>query len=57
MNGSPPSVISDVIAKAVESKKPKRRYLVGANARPMIILRTWFGDGVFDALMLRFMKK
>jgi short-subunit dehydrogenase len=55
-NGSPPSVVSNVIVKACESKTPKRRYLIGSNAKPMVFLRGWFGDGVFDVIMRRFIR-
>lgn len=55
-SGSPPSVISNVVMKASEAKRPKRRYVAGAMARPFMFLRRWFGDGVYDAIMLSFIK-
>lgn len=50
---SPPSVIADVIVKASETTHPKRRYVAGAFARQLLFVRSWFGDAVFDLLMLR----
>jgi NAD(P)-dependent dehydrogenase (short-subunit alcohol dehydrogenase family) len=54
--GSPPSLIANTIAKAVEAKNPKRRYVAGALAKPLMFIRGWLGDGVFDFLMLRNIK-
>lgn len=51
--GSPPAVVSDAIIKASESANPTRRYLVGFTARPMLFLRGWFGDAVFDRVMIK----
>lgn len=51
--GSPPAVVSDAIIKASESANPKRRYVVGFTARPMLFLRGWFGDAVFDRIMIK----
>jgi len=51
--GSKPSVVSDAIVKAVESANPKRRYVVGFTARPLLLLRNWCGPAAYDALNLR----
>lgn len=51
--GSPPSVVSDAVVKASESDNPKRRYIVGFTARPMLFLRNWCGDAVFDRIMIK----
>lgn len=52
---SPPSVIADVIAKAVSVTRPRTRYAAGKFAKPMIALRRWFGDRAFDkAVMSQF---
>lgn len=45
---SPPSVIANVISKAIAAKKPKTRYVAGSLAKPLIFLRKWFGDRFFD---------
>jgi len=49
---SQPSVIADAMADAVVRKNPPRRYLVGAMAKPLVFIRGWLGDSVFDAIML-----
>jgi short-subunit dehydrogenase len=54
--GSKPSVVSNAIIKAVESSNPKRRYVVGLTARPMLFLRNWCGAAIFDAINLRMIK-
>ncbi len=54
-NASPPSVIADVIVKALKARRPRTRYVAGKLARPMMALRKWLGDRVFDrAIMSRF---
>lgn len=54
--GTQPSVVADVVAKAILSRKPKTRYAVGKFAKPMIAIRKWFGDRVFDRMILSQMK-
>lgn len=49
---SPASVISKTISRAIESSKPKTRYRVGKFARPMVWLRTYLGDRLFDKLIM-----
>ena len=50
--GSPPSVISDLIVKAIESRRPKIRYVAGKYARPMMFIRKWLGDRIYDRLVM-----
>ena len=50
---SPPSVIADVIAKAVTAKRPRTRYVAGYGARPLITARRLLPDRVFDHLIVR----
>lgn len=50
--GSPPSVVADTISKAVASDKPKTRYAVGKLARPMIFLRKYLSDKLFDKAVM-----
>lgn len=50
--GSPPSVIANVIAKAIAAKRPKTRYAAGQWARLLIFVRTFFGDRIFDAALM-----
>ena len=48
---SPPELIADTIAKAVQTRRPKTRYAVGFGARPMIFLRRLLPDRAFDRFM------
>jgi len=52
---SDPAVISKAILKAVTSRKPKRRYVVGMGAKPAIFVRKWFGDGIYEGALKRMM--
>ncbi len=47
-NSSHPAVITDVIIQAIKSKHPKTRYAAGAMAKPMMFLRKWGGDCIYD---------
>lgn len=49
--GTDPSVVADVVSKAVSTSRPKTRYAVGKYAKPMIWTRKWLGDRVFDRLI------
>lgn len=52
-NGSSkPSVISDTIVKIVNSSNPKTRYRVGKFAKPMVWMRTYLGDKLFDKIVM-----
>lgn len=52
-NGSSkPSVISDAVIKIVNSKNPKTRYRVGKFAKPMVWMRTYLGDDLFDKIVM-----
>jgi short-subunit dehydrogenase len=49
---SPPAVVVDAIVGAIAARRPRTRYAVGKLARPMILLRKFFGDRVFDKAIL-----
>jgi len=49
---SPTSVISKTILKIVNSSKPKTRYRIGKLAKPLVWIRTYLGDSLFDKLIL-----
>jgi len=49
---SPPSVIANLILKAIKSKNPKTRYVAGKWARPLISVRKWLGDKIFDKVIM-----
>jgi short-subunit dehydrogenase len=49
---SKPKVIAHTISKIVNSKKPKTRYLVGKYAKPMVFIRKYFGDRIYDKIVM-----
>lgn len=49
---SPPSVIANAIAKAIRAKRPKTRYRVGKLAKPLVWMRTYLGDRIFDRIVM-----
>jgi short-subunit dehydrogenase len=49
-NAHDPSVVADALIHAVESGRPKRRYVMGYMAR-YVAIRKWFGDHVYDRLI------
>lgn len=52
-NGSSkPSVIADTIVKIIDSKNPKTRYRVGKFAKPMVWMRVYLGDKLFDKIVM-----
>lgn len=48
-----PIVIAELIKKAIESKKPKARYAAGAMAKPMLFMKRYLSDSLFDRIILR----
>ena len=50
--GSDPGVIGRVVLAAVQARRPRTRYVAGKLARPLLFVRKWFGDRVFDRLLL-----
>jgi NAD(P)-dependent dehydrogenase (short-subunit alcohol dehydrogenase family) len=50
---SPPSVIADVIGKAVTARRPRTRYAVGFGAKPLISAGWLLGDRQYDAFIRR----
>jgi NAD(P)-dependent dehydrogenase (short-subunit alcohol dehydrogenase family) len=53
---SDPQVIVRLILQAVRARKPKIRYAAGKYAKPMMFVRKWFGDRVFDKVVLATIK-
>ena len=49
--GIEPEVLAKVFLKAATTRRPRRRYVKGAPARPMMLLRKWFGDGIYELLL------
>ena len=50
--GTDPAVIARIVSQAVKARKPQTRYVAGTYARPMIMIRKWFGDRVFDRMIM-----
>jgi len=53
---SPPSVITRIISKIVNSNKPKTRYRAGKFAKPMVWMRLYLGDRLFDKVIMSQLK-
>lgn len=49
---SPPSVIANTVLRALNARRPKTRYVAGKMARPLMMIRKWFGDRVFDRVIM-----
>lgn len=50
--GSKTTVVSKTVTKIVNSKKPKTRYRVGLWAKPMVWMRIYLGDKLFDKIVM-----
>lgn len=50
--GSPVSVVSDLVMRAIRAERPRTRYVGGALARPLMTLRRLLPDRVFDRLLM-----
>lgn len=50
--GTDPGVIARVVSKAVKTVKPRTRYVAGQYAMPMIMIRKWLGDRMFDRMIM-----
>lgn len=48
----PPSVVSDLIMKAVTARRPSARYSSGLAARPLLFLRRHLSDRMFDRVIM-----
>lgn len=53
---TPVEVLGKEIAKAATVPKPKTRYLKGYLAKPLVGMRKWLGDTIFDKLLLSQLK-
>lgn len=54
--GTDPSVIANIVSGAVATKRPRTRYVAGKYAKPMILIRSWFGDRMFDRMIMSQMR-
>ena len=50
--GSKAAVIADTVSKIVAAEKPKTRYRVGLWAKPMVWMRVYLGDKIFDKIVM-----
>jgi NAD(P)-dependent dehydrogenase (short-subunit alcohol dehydrogenase family) len=48
-----PQVVADVIARVLETRRPKLRYVVGKDARITLILRRILPAGVFELMIVK----
>lgn len=55
-NVTKPEVIARCVGKAVTVKKPKTRYLLGTGAKPLVYMKTFLGDLIYDRFILKFMQ-
>ena len=51
--GTEPEILAKVFVEAATTSKPRRRYARGSMARPVMFLRKWFGDGVYEFILRR----
>jgi NAD(P)-dependent dehydrogenase (short-subunit alcohol dehydrogenase family) len=51
VKNAPPSVISDLVVKAVRARDPKTRYSAGTAAKLMLFLRATLSDRMFDRFL------
>ena len=49
---SPPSVVTEAVLNAVRSSRPRTRYVAGKMARPLMLIRKYLGDRLFDKAIL-----
>lgn len=49
---SPPSVIAKTVSEILKTRKPKTRYRVGNWAKPMVFMRVFLGDRLFDKIIM-----
>ncbi|MDE0267508.1 MAG: oxidoreductase [Acidimicrobiaceae bacterium] len=48
-----PQKLAEVFAEAATTDKPRRRYVKGTMARPLMFTRKWLGDGAYEAMLRR----
>ncbi|MET9394899.1 oxidoreductase [Streptomyces sp. NPDC006624] len=50
---TPAARLADVIVTSVTARRPRTRYVAGKYGKPLIALRKWLGDRVFDRVVMR----
>lgn len=53
---SSPDVIAGVVSKAIKAEKPAIRYVAGNFAKPALFIRKWFGDKIYDKIVMSQLK-
>ena len=51
--GVSPELVAQVVEKAITSRRPRARYLVGWDARMLVFLKIWAPIALFDRIILR----
>jgi len=51
--GTDAEVLARVFVEAATAARPRRRYVKGAAARPLMFIRKWFGDGIYESVLRR----
>lgn len=51
LKGASPSIISDLLMKAVSARKPKTRYSAGTAAKFSLFMRAFLSDRLFDRML------
>ena len=51
--GTGPEVLARVFVEAATAARPRRRYVKGATARPLMFIRKWFGDANYESVLRR----
>lgn len=49
---SKPDVIAEAMSRAVSARRPKTRYVAGSMGRPLLFIRKYLSDRVFDRLIM-----
>ena len=55
--GLPPEAVADVVGKAVTTKRPRARYVVGRQAQVQAVTARLLPDRAFDALVARYLRR
>ncbi|MDE0073580.1 MAG: oxidoreductase [Gammaproteobacteria bacterium] len=51
--GTDAKVLAQVFVEAATAARPRRRYAKGATARPLMFIRKWFGDRIYESVLRR----
>lgn len=53
---SPPTLVAQTVSRVVKTQEPKTRYVVGKRARLLLFIRKYFGDRIFDMVIMSRLK-